>query len=220
MQLRTSKKLLTLAIAGLLAAPAAVQATDVDNPYLKADDSWISISGTVDTVMPDRFVLDYGEGVITVEMDDWDNDADAYKVVKGDEVTVYGAIDDDLFETTTIEASSVYVDGLNTYFYASAADEEDAFVTITTPVVHASTVAQGTVTDVSDDQFTVDAGIKDFVVDVSTMSYDPLDDTGFQKIDVGDRVSVSGDMTEAFFDQRTLMAESVIELSHDDSDTS
>ena len=219
MQLRTSKKLLSLIIAGLLAAPAAAQATDV-NPYLQADDSWISISGTVDTVMPDRFVLDYGEGVVTVEMDDWDNDADAYKVIKGDEVTVYGAIDDDLFETTTIEASSVYVDGLNTYFYASAADEEDSFVTIATPVVHASTVAQGTVTDVSDDRFTVDAGIKDFVVDVSTMSYDPLDDEGFQKIDVGDRVSVSGELTESFFDQRTLMAESVIELSRDDSDTS
>lgn len=61
------------------------------SPYAKADNTWIGISGTVKAVTtPDRFTLDYGKGVITVEMDDWDTDADAYKLVAGDKVNVYG----------------------------------------------------------------------------------------------------------------------------------
>lgn len=46
----------------------------------------------------------YGNGSITVEMDDGDRDADAYSLDEGDNVTVYGMIDDDLFESATIEA--------------------------------------------------------------------------------------------------------------------
>ena len=76
----------------LLAGPAAAQ-----EPYSKADDSWISISGTVAAPTADSFMLDYGDGVITVEMDDWDTYGDAYGLLDGDKVTVYGKIDDDLY---------------------------------------------------------------------------------------------------------------------------
>ena len=44
-------------------------------------------------------------------------------------MTVYGRVDDDLYETTTIEASSIYDQDLGTYFYASAADEESDIIT-------------------------------------------------------------------------------------------
>jgi hypothetical protein len=44
---------------------------DTKNPYLKADETWISISGTAVDTNPQSFLLDYGEGVITVEMDGW-----------------------------------------------------------------------------------------------------------------------------------------------------
>jgi hypothetical protein len=57
-------------------------------------------------------------------MDDWDWYAEGKNLIDGDKVTVYGRIDDDFFETTSIEASSVYVESLGSYFYASAADEE------------------------------------------------------------------------------------------------
>jgi uncharacterized protein YdeI (BOF family) len=106
--------LIGLSTGALLAFPAMAE-----DPYAKPDDTWISISGTVDTVRPDSFTLDYGKGVITVEMDDGDRDADAYKLLKGDKATVNGKIDDDLFETRSIEAGSVYVESLDTYFYAS-----------------------------------------------------------------------------------------------------
>ena len=85
----------------LLSLPAVAQ-----NPYLQPDDTWITISGKVESVSPNQFELDYGSGTVTVEMDDGDRDADAYKIYNGDEVTVTGLIDDDFYEVTTIEASS------------------------------------------------------------------------------------------------------------------
>ena len=119
-----------LAVAGMTALAAAalawgsVATGDERDPYEMQNNSWITISGTVDTVSADHFTLDYGDGLITVEMDDGDRDADAYKLNRGDEVTVSGRIDDDFYEFTTIEASSVYVRHLNTMFFASAVDEE------------------------------------------------------------------------------------------------
>jgi uncharacterized protein YdeI (BOF family) len=199
---------LTILVALLVAMPAEAQ-----NPYTAPDDTWISLSGTVESVSPDAFLLDYGEGFVTVEMDDWDADADAYKVAVGDRVTVNGRVDDDLFDTTTIEASSVYVDNLNTYFYASAADEEDPFVNVTSPPVVSATVVQGIVTDVDDEEFTIDSGLREIRVETDEMYYDPLDDEGFQQIDVGDRVSVTGHIDDDFFEGRELVATSITTLS-------
>jgi uncharacterized protein YdeI (BOF family) len=193
---------------GLLVAmpPAA------EDPYAKPDDTWISISGSVEDVTADAFELDYGEGEITVEMDDGDRDADGYKLVEGDRVTVNGVIDDDFYEARTIEASSVYVEKLDTYFYASAADEEDAFITYWTPVVPARTVVQGMVTKVRGEEFVLDTLVRRLTVEVEEMPYDPLDDVGYQKVDVGDRVSVTGRMDDDLFEGRELVADSLVIL--------
>jgi uncharacterized protein YdeI (BOF family) len=201
-----------LLLAVLLAAPASAQ-----DPYSAEDNTWISISGTVDTVEPDNFILDYGEARIMVEMDDWDADADGYKVVPGDKVTVSGIIDDDFFERTTIEASSVYVEGLNTYFYASAADEEDAFVTLTVPPVASSAVIQGRVTAVNhaESEFTVDAGLNGVTVKTDVMPYDPLDTMGPHNINVGDVVSVMGELDYDFLEGREMVATSITTLSRE-----
>ncbi len=206
MSMVTGTAALVLALVWL--TPAAGQ-----DPYAKADNTWISISGTVESVMPDAFTLDYGDGIITVEMDDGDRDADGYKLMKGDKVTVSGMIDDDFYESTTIEASSVYVDNLNTYFYASPLDEEDTFVTYWTPVVLSKTVVQGTVTKVNDEEFTLDTGIRELTVEVEEMAYNPLDDKGYQKIEVGDVVSVTGEMDSDLFEGRELVAETIVTLN-------
>jgi len=108
-----------------LSAPAMAQAPDdKPNPYLMPDDTWISISGTAVDPQAASFTLDYGEGTVLVEMDDWDWYGEAGGILDGDKVTVYGEIDDDFYELTSIEASSVYVESLGTYFYANSDDEE------------------------------------------------------------------------------------------------
>lgn len=199
---RRAGQLLGLLAAGaFLASGAAAQ-----DPYLQPDDSWISVDGTVDEVMANAFTLDYGDGIITVEMDDGDRDADGYKLMQGDRVSVAGVVDDDLFERTTIEASSVYVENLGTYFYASAADEEDTFVTITGPVHPSRMILQGTVVSVSDEEFTIHTGVRDVTVEVEEMSYNPLDEEGYQQIEVGDYVSVTGQMDYDFLEGQELVA--------------
>lgn len=200
-------------------AAVALPATAQERPYVQADDSWISIDGTVEAVRADAFLLDYGPGVITVEMDDGDRDADAYKLMKGDKVRVRGVVDDDFFETTKIEASSVYVENLGTYFFSSAVDEEDRVVVYLGPVDVSATTAKGTVTDVdeSNQEFTLNTGALSvgMQVDVEQMPYDPLDDVGYQQIEVGDRVVVAGELGADIFDpRRELVADSVLVVGH------
>lgn len=185
-----------------------------DSPYSRADDTWISISGRVESVERDSFVLDYGNGVVTVEMDDGDRDADAYKLLEGDKITVNGYVDDDFYELTKIEASSVYVEKLDTYFYASSADEEEYALNIwyTLPVEPGEVLVEGTVTSVSDEQFTVNNGFKSVKVNVKNMVPDPLDSEGYQQIEKGDIVRVSGDISDDLFESQMIRADSVVTL--------
>jgi len=200
------------ALALAVAVPMTAAAAE-EMPYAMPDDSWISIDGTIESVAPDRFTLDYGDGNIIVEMDDGDRDADAYKLLEGDKVNIVGKVDDDFFETTTIEAMSVHVQKLGTTFYASAVDEEDVVMAVTVPVDLSETVVRGTVSSVSDDEFTVDMAGAELTVSTEGLGYDPLDDTGYQKIEQGDRVSVSGDMEDEFFGGTELEADAIVKLS-------
>ena len=203
-------------LAGVLFSGSTLAAeSKTPDPYAMADETWITINGTVESVRPDLFTLDYGEGVVAVEMDDGDRDADAYNLVAGDDVTVSGRIDDDFFETTTIEASAVYVKGLGTTFFSSSIDEEDretAGTFVTAPVPLTYMTVQGRVTRVSDDEFIVDTGNRQLTVATDELGYDPLDNKGYQKIEVGDRVRVSGKIEYEFFGGREINADSVIEL--------
>lgn len=217
---------LTICAFGVFMATHAVNAQGIteNDPYAKADDSWISISGTVVTANEDSFTLDYGEGIIQVEMDDWDTYGDAYSLMDGDKVTVYGEVDDDLFERDTIEAGSVYVEDMNTYFYASSADEEGQeytryFWTIPSPMQLNMATIRGTVTSVDREQreFTLDTGQQQISVDTGSIGYNPLDDLGYQQIDRGDRVSVTGGFDHDFVEGRLFEAETVVTLSDNTS---
>jgi len=202
-------------------ATAAENGTSSPNPYARPNDSWISISGRVVQPTFDSFTLDYGDGTVIVEMDDWDPDRDARGLMDGDKVTVYGEIDDDLFELTTIEASSVYVENLNTYFYASSADEEEAVTWIlTTPIAVGEVTVRGSVleTDPMAETFTLDTGLRELTIDTAELDYNPLDDLGYQQIARGDRVSVVGDIDRSFIEEQRLDARSIITLDDADAD--
>lgn len=203
-------------VAGVLLASTAFAAEkEQPNPYALADSTWITINGVVQSVSADTFMLDYGDNVVVVEMDDGDRDADAYNLLTGDEVTVSGLIDDDFFEATTIEASAVYVKNLGTTFFSSSVDEEDREaigVFVTAPIPRSHTVIQGKVTRVLDGEFIVDNGNRELRVETSELSYDPLDDEGYQRIDVGDRVRVSGKIDHELFRGREIVADLIIEL--------
>lgn len=182
------------------------------DPETMANNTWISISGTVKSVSPDTFLLDYDDGIVTVEMDDGDRDADAYKLIEGDKVTVNGMIDDDFYESTTIEASSVYVEKLGSYFYASSLDEEDYTVWYTVPVITGQMVVQGIVSRVEEDEFDINTGLRSVTVDVDEMAYNPMDEDGYLKLEVGDMVRVTGKVENDLFDGREVDAQSIVKL--------
>lgn len=182
------------------------------NPYLAPNNTWISISGTVNAVNKDAFFMDYGNNQVIVEMDDGDRDADAYVLLPGDEVIVNGVIDDDFFETTSIEAASVHVKRLNATYYASALDEEDYPGTLYWLPRSGEVLVQGRVTSVEDSEFTVDEGLRTVKVDVDAMPYNPLDDQGFQKVAVGDLVMISGELSESLFEDEKIEASAILKI--------
>lgn len=213
----TRKNLARNMLAGAIAAACFSVSAQAQDPAEKPDDTWISLTGVVTSTTADSFKLDYGKGMIMVEMDDWDTFGDAWPLMDGDEVTVYGEVDQNLFAKTTIEAGSVYVDDLNTFFYASAADEEEyGQWVIDIDAVPGDLTYIGTVETVDPltDTFTIDTGAMELSVDTSALLYDPLDDEGFQQIDVGDRVSVDAVVDADFIGDQDLLAKSIVTLAN------
>lgn len=205
--IRNSILMATSAIA-LAAVPSAAQ-----SPATTADGEWLSLSGTVDTVSGENFVLDYGQSNITVEMDDYDW-YDENSLMVGDEVTVTGRMDNDFFQARRIEASSVYVDSIHTRFYANAADEEDFLPAADGPIAgDTGVILTGTVQTIEDGEMVIDAALFDYRVDTDGLNYDPFDSQGWQKVEVGDRISVSGQFDDSdFFDGPEIDATALTEL--------
>ncbi|MFP4518630.1 MAG: OB-fold nucleic acid binding domain-containing protein [Oceanicaulis sp.] len=216
MTLRTA--LLSAGAAVALAAPAAAQIDPMDAP----DDSWVSISGEVETAGLNEFVLDYGEGLITVDMVDYDWDADAAPMARGHDVTVYGVIDEAFWGSREIEASSVYnADSGEIYYTAVGEDDawdwgwtgftwandddwDDSAVTVTGMV--SSIEAEG-------EEFFIDQGFHTIEVDTEDMDYDPLDGDGLRDVEIGDRVMITGEIDNDLFDNAELEADSVMVLN-------
>ena len=183
---------ITTALATAFGSAALAQESEVSTAETG---EWVSLTGSVSSVSGDQFTLDYGDNELTVEMDDFDA-YDENLVIEGDKVTVSGMVDADFVDNKTLEASSVYVDPLNEFFYASAADEEDGYnsfaandywdggdwITLT-----------GEVASVDGQTFTLDAGAEEYVIDTTLMGYNPLDSEGAEKIEKGERVAVSGE---------------------------
>lgn len=200
----------SVALAALcLGSTTALAQADRQKVGSAADREWISVTGSVESTAGDGFVLDYGSGRITVEMDDYDW-YDNGALLPGDRVMVTGRMDDDLYDRRTIEASSVYVDSLNTYFYANPADEEGgyyAYPTARYSIDDEWVALTGRVVSRSGDTLTLDTGIQQLKVDMEDVENGPA-------VDAGDRITVYGELDDVdLFDRRELEAKSILLLS-------
>lgn len=177
------------------------------------DRAWISVTGKVTDANESVFMLDYGEGKVAVEMDDFEFYPEGRLLMEDDEVVVSGRIDDDLFEARTIEASTVFVEDLGTHFYANSADEESMAVwNVSLPLTMGQAEVTGTITGIDDRELLVDIGSNTVRVDTAALGYDPTDDEGYLKLDIGDRIKVAGDVTNPLFAKGHLVADWVVEL--------
>lgn len=214
----------TITACGL--ALAAANATAAEKPLKdEPDASWISLTGEVTETYDSGFRMDYGEGVVTVEMDDWDWVEEGQALLSGDDVTVYGRVDNNLYAKRTIEADSVYVEGLDTYFQANDLDEEEFTpLAVTAPIDldddFSYLTIDGTAKRVNGREVVVDTGATDLQVDTSTLNYNPMDDTGYQKVGKGDRIAVTGRLEDDFFDDLELEATALVTLAEDSGKSS
>jgi uncharacterized protein YdeI (BOF family) len=200
--------LATLAlVAAMLTAGSPAMGAD---PKTAQNRDWITIAGTVVATTPSSFRLDYGSGVISVEMDDWDWYKEGRNLLQNDRVIVYGRIDQDAFETRKVEAASVYVGNLGTYFHANSTDEEDLGLwTLSSPHRAGALELTGKVASIDGREVTLSSGVK---VDTAELGYNPLDDKGYQRIDVGDRIKVAGHVDDDLFEKAELMADWIVNL--------
>ncbi len=209
---------------GSLAIASSMDMESKDNTKLK--ETWISISGTVVNPEPAKFTLDYGHGTITVDMHDWKWYKKNNSEMSGDKVTVYGILDETLLDGKSIDATSVYDQKLGKYFFGKNRElamakrdynMEDPLFQYwgREPVLVGGVTVKGTVASVNGRVFTINAGAKKITVDTSSMSNDPLDKKGYQKIDKGSYVTVTGHMSEAFMRKGELVADHIVVLTEE-----
>lgn len=203
--------LAVLALGGLaLAAPQAQaqQQSDEQAVAQAEEGNWVLLGGKVHSVDEKSFVLDYGDGQITVEMGSygWYN---AQSLQKGDKVTVSGVMDDDLFDRRTLEASAVYVERMDTYFLASAVDRDEGIYSYPGATFMSDerwVAISGTVGSMEDDEMTLDIGFQSIEVETDDL-------VGGPDLSEGDRVIVYGEMEDDLFEDAELEAEQVVRLS-------
>jgi uncharacterized protein (TIGR00156 family) len=199
------------------ATPVVTSSTAVNSDVkTAADNAPVMLTGTVKSINDDEFVLSYGSGEITVEMDDWRWDGDNAEALRiGERVTVTGNIDDDLFEGREIEANNIYVNSDNVYYY-----RENAGVAPMGAYGDMSAMADGTfvtmsgrVTEVDGKELTlVNKSNMPMQVDLGQLSYNPMDGDGVQQIREGDNIQVYGEIDEDFFETKEIVASRVVSM--------
>ncbi len=185
------------------------QATQEKDPKEMADGSWIALSGKVKSVGDEQFVLDHGNGKITVKLQHDDVKHDDHKFIDDEAVRVYGIVDDNFFLNTTILARAVFVESLSSYVYMT--DGVDDFIQISTPVIESGTVVHGIVSEVEENKIKLDQGERMITVDTSLLKEggDPTADVAVAE---GDAVTVVGNIDDDFWTGRTLRATTMIPL--------
>jgi len=220
----TTMKLATTTLCGglLFTSPAILASEEPSDskkpdkekrtPHTAKNNSWISLEGKVTAAGPNGFKLDYGKGNIMVKMDGHDWYPEGYLVLKGDSVRVYGVVDADPLETRSVEAGSVWVKGLNTYFSANNDDEEDFIAYMTYNTVYPTTGLTGKITKVKDKEFMLQTADRTLQIDVKGLADNPLDKKGYQQLKKGDKVWVSGAFDKGYFERNEIVADSIITL--------
>lgn len=196
-------------------------AMDLDSQSeIKVKETWIGVNGTVTDPKPKKFMLDYGKGKLTVEMDGWKWYTQNYKKMTGDKVTVYGRLNETFIQGKVIDATSVYDKKMGKYFFGRSKREAMEYRYLGDPVFDywskgeptgvGGVTIQGTVTSVNGKTFTIDTGKKKLTIDTSSMPNDPLDKHGYQAITKGDYLSVTGNISEAFMNKGELVADHIV----------
>lgn len=201
---------LALAAAPVLAAEPLVSPVapmPLVSPSGPAGD-WVIVSGTVQSVGTQSFVLDTGASRIPVDMDGYAS----LDVRPGERVTVTGRMENPATGAPVLNAASVDVPERNQRFYANPSDDGGgAFAYSTAPAAPAPLTLTGTVVGTSAPYaFTLSTANGTYAIDARGIA--PTFAT--RPILIGDRISVSGTRdTSNLFDPRQIEATAITLLS-------
>ena len=197
---------------------AVMQAQDSNTTTRLADmpDTWITLTGEVTDVDSKFFTLDYGDGTIFVELHNTDLDAQAYEELEGKDVMVTAQLDDGLFTDSRIVAQSVFVDELETTYLADDVDQHSADMYLSAAnsldVDDEEMVLVGTVQSIGKKALQLKVGDSTLTVELDDLDDMPLDQDGKLTLIKGERVRVTGEMEEEFFNTFTVEAEGLMKM--------
>lgn len=187
----------------------AVASTAQDRLSDAPKQSEISLSGKVSAIEQDAFMLDYGAGRVRVDLEDgldWFPPGTPGLTI-GEPVTVNGVVDDDMFDTREIEATSIYRQAQQTFLYSDASNARFLTPPESQPTDTSWVNLSGTVTGVTGREFMLDTGVREFRITTATESQNA-------RIRPGTRVSVSGQVSgDDIFDRPEIEATHVVVLA-------
>lgn len=178
----------------------------------------IAVTGIITSIAGDKLRLSYGVGDLTVSMAGWDWYDEKTKrapprLSVGENVTVTGAVNDRLFSGRMLRAQSIYVEDRHSFFVASSPKDGGASWSLHAMPVppfyrrEPTTVTlAGEVAQIMGEEFSLDVGNSMVSIDTGSMSYNPFDKIGAQRVEAGDWVQVSGRLDNRLFEERRLDA--------------
>ena len=199
--------------AHMQAASASVQP---ESRTSESGDTWITLTGEVSAVDSKFFTLDYGDGNIFVELRDTDLDSNAYAKMKGEEVMVTARLDDGMFSSERLVAQSVIVDGMDTVYLAESVNQASADLYLSTAsnieFDDEEMVLVGTVKSIGKEALQIDVGDTTVTVELDELEDAPVDADGYLTLMKGERVRITGELEDDFFNRFTVEADTLIKM--------
>ncbi len=186
------------AVSALLLASTFGEVRAQDLPAKPPMEALFSISGQVVDALDGYYVL-RSDGVRTnIRFRDWPADLPGGRAVLGigDVVTATGWLG---ATSLTLDVVSVYVEDRNAYFTLSqtvdTADEGSAPIFLPSPgfgPADSSASFTGVISEIGDGELTLRAGELNVPVEMSSLSRNPFDDIGSQRLNIGDTIMIDG----------------------------
>jgi uncharacterized protein YdeI (BOF family) len=183
---------------------------ETQDPRQAGDGSWVAISGKVKSTGHEQFTLDHEGGTINVQVERDDLEGREHKILEGEQVTVYGLVDEGFFRSTRILARAIFVESMSTYVYTT--DGVNEVLEVFTPVMTSGIAVYGEVRSISGNNIVLDDGDRRITVDASALATDPNGGDDVKSVQVGDMITAVGSTSREFFTGRTLRATSLHKL--------
>jgi hypothetical protein len=164
--------------------------------------AWLAVAGTVKVVGERSFILDHGDGSVAVA---YGGEAlRQHQFTVGQQATVHGRVNNDLFDRKVILARTVVIQG-DQPNELLVVGEVDSVRTFTSSSVNGTQV-HGRVSAIDGRTITLEDAEGRVMVDTRSLSYDPAKAEGHRRVEVGDMVTVLGVLN---WKARTLKATAV-----------